>query len=99
MIIRCMAAEVEKEFCEIGDALNGFFKKTGNKPANTLFGGNLLLPWMKIEIEATAMVQPAAGKRTVLVTSATGRIGKEVVARLSQSGQFNVQCPMCSAQC
>jgi len=92
VIIRCIAAEVEKEFCEIGDALNGVFKKTGNKPANTLFGGNLLLPWMKIEIEATAVVQPAAGKRTVLVTSATGRIGKEVVARLSQSGQFNVRC-------
>lgn len=32
-----------------------------------------------------------SSKRTVLVTSATGRIGKEVVARLSQSGQWNVR--------
>eukprot|EP00928_Gymnodinium_smaydae_P088106 TRINITY_DN7224_c0_g1_i2.p1 TRINITY_DN7224_c0_g1~~TRINITY_DN7224_c0_g1_i2.p1 ORF type:complete len:346 (-),score=66.52 TRINITY_DN7224_c0_g1_i2:218-1207(-) len=29
--------------------------------------------------------------KTVLVTSATGRIGKEVVARLSQSGKWNVR--------
>lgn len=46
---------------------------------------------MKVEIEATAVVQPAVGRRTVLVTGATGRIGKEVVARLSASGQFNVR--------
>ena len=29
--------------------------------------------------------------RTVLVTSATGRIGKEVVARLSTGGKFQVR--------
>jgi len=32
-----------------------------------------------------------SAKRVVLVTSATGRIGKEVVARLGQSGQFTVR--------
>ena len=31
----------------------------------------------EVEIEATAVVQPSVGKRTVLVTGATGRIGKE----------------------
>ncbi|KAB7616324.1 NAD(P)H-binding protein [Amylibacter sp. SFDW26] len=30
-------------------------------------------------------------KQTVLITSATGRIGKELVARLAQKGQFNVR--------
>eukprot|EP00927_Polykrikos_kofoidii_P020082 TRINITY_DN1946_c0_g1_i5.p1 TRINITY_DN1946_c0_g1~~TRINITY_DN1946_c0_g1_i5.p1 ORF type:complete len:419 (-),score=85.74 TRINITY_DN1946_c0_g1_i5:156-1412(-) len=81
-----------ENFGEIGDALKGVFNGTGNKPANTLFGGNLLRPWMEVEIEVTAVMQPVVGRRTVLVTSATGRIGKEVVARLSQSGQFNVRC-------
>lgn len=37
----------------------------------------------------TALAKSA--KRTVLVTSSTGRIGKEVVARLGQSGEFNVR--------
>jgi|Transcript_49891 uncharacterized protein YbjT (DUF2867 family)/enamine deaminase RidA (YjgF/YER057c/UK114 family) len=92
VISRCIAADVEKDFGEIGDTLSGVFKGTGNKPANTLFGGKLLLPWMKVEIEATAVVQPHEGRRTVLITSATGRIGKEVVARLAQSGKFNVRC-------
>jgi len=92
VITRCIAANVEKEFGELGDALSDVFRGTGNTPANTTFGGNLIMPWMKVEIEATAVVQPQVGRRTVLVTSATGRIGKEVVARLSQSGQFNVRC-------
>jgi len=92
VITRCIAADVKNEFGALGDALNKIFKKSGNKPANTTYGGDLLLPWMKVEIEATAVVQPQVGRQTVLVTSATGRIGKEVVARLSQSGQFTVRC-------
>ena len=36
-------------------------------------------------------VAVAAGGDTVLVTSATGRIGKEVVALLSQDGKYTVR--------
>jgi len=86
-----IGADVQTDFQELEDVVNAVFKGTGNKPANTLFGGTLLLPWMKVEIEVTAVVQPQVGRRTVLVTGATGRIGKEVVARLSQSGQFTVR--------
>mmetsp|Transcript_164217 Transcript_164217/g.315472 ORF Transcript_164217/g.315472 Transcript_164217/m.315472 type:complete len:496 (-) Transcript_164217:316-1803(-) len=91
VITRMIAAFVTTDFQELGDAHNAVFKGTGNKPANTLFGGTLLQPWMKVEIEAIAVVQPASGRRTVLITGATGRIGKEVVARLSASGRFNVR--------
>merc|ERR1711939_858221 len=91
VIVRMIGANVQKDFEELGDAVNGVFSGTGNKPANTLFGGDLLLPWMKVEIEVTAVIQPDVGRRTVLVTSSTGRIGKEVLARLSSSGQFNVR--------
>jgi len=97
-IVRMIGADVQKDFQELGDAVNGVFKESGNTPANTLFGGDLLLPWMKVEIEATAVVQPSPKERVlpknapiVLVTSATGRIGKEVVARLAQGGRFRVR--------
>jgi len=92
VLARCIAVDVGKHFGEIGDAFTQVFDGTGNQPANTLFGGYLLQPWMKVEIEATAVVQPVTGRRTVFVTSGTGRIGKEVIAHLTQSGQFNVRC-------
>lgn len=44
-------------------------------------------------MKANLMTQP-----TVLITSATGRIGKELVARLSAGGQFNVRACYFSAQ-
>merc|ERR1719353_2267835 len=93
-----IAADAQKDFGELGDATKAVFKDSGNTPANTLFGGTLLLPWMKVEIEATAVVQPAPEEKVlpknapiVLVTSSTGRIGKEVVARLAQAGRFRVR--------
>jgi len=92
VLARCIAVDVDKNFGEVGDAFTAVFNGTGNQPANTLFGGYLLQPWMKVEIEVTAVVQPVVGRRTVFVTAGTGRIGKEVVARLSKSGQFNVRC-------
>jgi uncharacterized protein YbjT (DUF2867 family) len=49
---------------------------------------------MKVEIEATAVVQPRTGKRVVLVTGATGRIGKELVARLAKAGGFHVRAAL-----
>merc|ERR1712087_483347 len=85
-----------KEFQEIGDAHKAVFQASGNEPSSTLFGGTLLLPWMKVEIEATAVVQPRAGKRVVLVTGATGRIGKELVARLAKAGGFHVRAALYS---
>ncbi|MFT5258980.1 MAG: hypothetical protein ACI9J2_000827 [Saprospiraceae bacterium] len=36
-------------------------------------------------------------KSTVLITSASGRIGKELIARLAQSGQFNIRACCFSA--
>lgn len=90
-IVRMISADVQSDFPELGDAVNAVFKGTGNTPANTLFGGILLQPWMKVKIEVSAVVQPEVGRKTVLVTGANGRIGKEVVARLSASGKFNVR--------
>merc|ERR1719158_464997 len=93
VITRMIAADVQKDFQELGDAHRAVFSKAlvPTQPSNTLFGGTLLLPWMKVEIEATAVVQERSGKRVVLVTGATGRIGKEVVARLAKAGGFHVR--------
>jgi len=96
VITRMIAADVQKDFQELGDAHKAVFSKTlvPTQPSNTLFGGTLLLPWMKVEIEATAVVQESSGKRVVLVTGATGRIGKELVARLSKAGGFHVRAAL-----
>lgn len=93
VIVRMIAADVQKDFQELGDAHKAVFAGR-NLPANTLFGGTLLLPWMKVEIEATAQVQQPTGRRIVLVTGATGRIGKEVIARLNAGGQFHVRAAL-----
>merc|ERR1719359_371650 len=89
-----IGANVQADFQELGDAHNAVFSPVKTVPANTLFGGSLLLPRMQVEIEATAVLQPNAGKKVVLVTGATGRIGKEVVARLAKSGGWHVRAAM-----
>merc|ERR1719460_91934 len=97
VITRMIAADVQKDFQELGDAHKAVFAKClgGPKtPSNTLFGGTLLLPWMKVEIEATAVVQQSQGRRVVMVTGATGRIGKEVVARLAKDGNFHIKAAL-----
>merc|ERR1712176_1340555 len=96
VITRMIAADVQKDFQELGDAHKAVFSKTlvPTRPSNALFGGTLLMPWMKVEIEATAVVQESSGKRVVLVTGATGRIGKELVARLAKEGGFHVRAAL-----
>jgi uncharacterized protein YbjT (DUF2867 family) len=94
VITRMIAADAQKDFGELGDATKAIFAPLSAAPANTLFGGTLLMPWMKVEIEATAVIQPDVGRKVVLVTGATGRIGKELVARLAADGGFHIRAAL-----
>merc|ERR1719482_1858953 len=88
VITRMIAADAQKDFGELGDATKAIFAPLKAMPANTLFGGTLLQPWMKVEIEADV------GRKVVLVTGATGRIGKELVARLAADGGFHIRAAL-----
>ena len=57
VITRMFAADIKAEWQELGEAHAAIFGET--KPACTLVGAELLAPWMKVEIECTAVVRPA----------------------------------------
>eukprot|EP00756_Hemistasia_phaeocysticola_P002146 Hpha_TRINITY_DN11479_c0_g1::TRINITY_DN11479_c0_g1_i1::g.137405::m.137405 len=96
VVTRMIAADVQRDWQALSDAHKAAFAVTHNRntPANTLYGGSLPLPWMLVEVEATAVIQPHSGRRVCLVTGATGRIGKEVVARLAKSGVFHIRAAL-----
>ena len=58
VITRMFASDIENDWQELGAAHAEIFAKTEKKPkpACTLVGGNLLLPWMKVEVECTAVI-------------------------------------------
>lgn len=90
MRVRCYANEGvsgQRDNKQVAHAVKQAFQGTGGEPAVTVVvsgGANIV-------VEGTAVLQPRQGPRSVLVTSATGRIGREVVARLAQSGKFRVR--------
>eukprot|EP00929_Paragymnodinium_shiwhaense_P085753 TRINITY_DN4618_c0_g2_i1.p1 TRINITY_DN4618_c0_g2~~TRINITY_DN4618_c0_g2_i1.p1 ORF type:complete len:376 (-),score=91.65 TRINITY_DN4618_c0_g2_i1:261-1352(-) len=71
-------------------------RRTRSTGLSLLLAGLALL--LVVELRTTpAFAQPASpkdGKPIVLVTSATGRIGKEVVARLAKGGKFHVRAAL-----
>lgn len=55
VMTRMYAANVKRDWEEIGAAHGKLFGSIN--PATTLVGGELLLDWMLVEIEATAVIQ------------------------------------------
>jgi enamine deaminase RidA (YjgF/YER057c/UK114 family) len=55
VLCRMFAADIQNDWEELGAAHGAIFQDT--KPACTLVGGDLLMDWMKVEIEVTAVVQ------------------------------------------
>lgn len=56
VLTRMIAADVG-ELDELTSAHKAVFEATGNRPAQTTYGGTLVREWIKVEIEATAVVQ------------------------------------------
>ena len=60
VLTRMFASDIERDWEELGAAHARIFEGAGEhaKPACTLVGGALLMPWMKVEIEVQAVVSP-----------------------------------------
>ena len=60
VLTRMFAADIERDWEELGAAHAGVFERAGDqaKPACTLVGGALLMPWMKGEVEVQAIASP-----------------------------------------
>ena len=56
VITRMFAADIKSEWQELGAAHAAVFGET-TQPACTLVGAELLAPWMKVEIECTAVIR------------------------------------------
>ena len=56
VITRMFAADVKKDFQELGQAHFDVFSPHGVKPCNTLVGAELLLDAFKVEIECEAII-------------------------------------------
>ena len=64
VITRMVAADPLADIDELASAHKEVFEEAGVWPANTTFGGTLVREWIKVEIEATAVVletKPAVG--------------------------------------
>ena len=53
---RLFASNIGEDWEELGAAHAEIFSGSGAKPACTLVGGELLMDWMKVEVECTAMI-------------------------------------------
>ena len=56
VITRMIAADPVRDLDELASAHKAAFAASGNLPANTTFGGTLVRDWLKVEIEASAVV-------------------------------------------
>ena len=59
-----VASDPVADIDELASAHKEVFEEAGVWPANTTFGGTLVRDWIKVEIEATAVVlvtKPAVG--------------------------------------
>lgn len=56
VITRMVAADAVGDLEELAGAHKEVFEAAGVRPANTTFGGTLVRDWIKVEIEATAVV-------------------------------------------
>ena len=63
VLTRMFASDIENDWEELGAAHAAIFKDSGGdaKPACTLVGGQLLMPWMKVEVEVQAIVTSGSG--------------------------------------
>ena len=63
VLTRVIASDIASDLNEIGAAHKSTFEAAGAAPpANTTFGGSFPRPWIRVGVEATAVVQPA-GRR------------------------------------
>lgn len=56
VITRMIAADPIGDLEELAGAHKAVFQEVGIRPAQTTFGGTLVRDWLKVEIEATAVV-------------------------------------------